>query len=439
MISSISNKHYCTKKLCVRGIWIPYFSPIFFILLFALSSHAEITRSGKIESNERWFFSDSPVLIQGNLEIPKGVEVTVEPGVEVKVKEKAVMTVLGSFTAEGTVDNPIRFNPSGDKRWGAISYENEGTGLLKHCYFDRGSYSSDHRNGVVNAYKCTASVVIDSCTFTHWPDEFDAKATNGYQSTKMVVRKSYFGEGISEAVYGVQSPILVEYNYFEPRHDYRDSVDIGTTQNPGPIIRYNIFMGSEDDAIDLDDCDAYVEGNLVMNCRGGSHDPIGISGDKTSKPIIVNNIIINCESGIGFKNGANITCYNNTIINCDKGIWMHQEPAHAKVYNTIIWGRDDQVAIKLEPGSTIDISYSIIRGATVYVGEGNTNLDPMFADLANLNFKLLAGSPAIDAGWSGDGVLDHDFLGLPRVNKVDIGAFEFQPGSTGVMGWLWIK
>lgn len=432
------NDHYYNQGFYTNGIWIPYFSLFFLIILCALSSNAEMNLSGKIESNVHWSLSDSPVLIQGNLEIPKGVEVVADAGVEVKIAEKAVITVLGNFTAEGTVDTPIRFLPNGEKRWGAISYEKEGTGLLKHCYFDRGSYASDHRNGVVNAYKCAASVVIDSCTFTRWPDEFDAKATNGYQATKMVVRYCYFGEGISEAVYGVESPMLVEYNTIEPRHDYRDAIDIGTTQNPGPIIRYNICLGSEDDAIDLDDCDAYVEGNLVMNCRGGVHDPIGISGDKTSKPIIVNNVIINCESGIGFKNGANITCYNNTIINCDKGIWMHQNPAHATVYNTIIWGSDDQISIKLEPGSTIDISYSIIKGATVYEGEGNANLDPLFVDLANLNLNLTPGSPAIDAGWSGEGVLDYDFLRLPRVNKVDIGAYEYQAG-TGITKWLWLQ
>jgi len=52
---------------------------------------------------------------------------------------------------------------------------------------------------------------------------------------------------------------------------------------------------------------------------------------------------------------------------------MHQNPSHAKVINTLIWGKADQTSIKLEPGSTIDISYSLIRGATVYAGEGNTN------------------------------------------------------------------
>ncbi len=431
------NYAYCNKNFRLCIICIPYF-PLFFFFLFCITSiSADTSRSGTVQSDENWNKAQSPIIVKEDLEIPENFTVTIEPGVEIRIQDDVVITVFGRLDALGSMEEPIHFLPAGDERWGAIVFEKDGTGILKHCYIDRGSFASGGRIGVVNAYKTSAPVIIENCTFTRWPDDFDAKAVHGHDTNHMVVRHCRFGEGENEAVHGVNSPILVEYNTFERRFGYSDAVDIGTTQNPGPIIRYNVFLGSDDDGIDLDDCDAYVEGNLVMNCRGGNHDPIGISGDKTSKPIIVNNVVIDCETGIGFKNGAQITCYNNTIVNCDKGFWMHQEPAHAKVYNTIIWGRDDQLSIKLESGSTIDIAYSIIRGDDVYPGEGNLNQYPMFADPLNQVFRLFAGSPAIDAGWGGEGVKEHDFLGLPRVGKVDIGAYEYQQEGTGVKGWIW--
>ena len=427
-----------------------YVLVLFFLLILAWVNPSSVfAKSGTINTSQIWTLADSPIEVTANIKIPKGVTVTIEEGVEFKLSKGVMIDIDGQFDIKGTMQKPVSFKPKVTDRWGAIVYEPGATGTIFHTTFHRGSYMDSHRNAMVNTYKNTAPVIIDSCTFTDWPDEFDAKATNGYQSTNMVVRQSYFGEGVNEAVYGVQCPALVEYNTFAPRHDYRDSIDIGTTQNPGPIIRYNVFLGSEDDAIDLDTCDAYVEGNLVMNCRGGSHDPIGISGDKDTHPIIVNNVVINCESGIGFKNGANITVMNNTIINCDKGIWMHQDPAHATAKNNIIWGKDNQVSIKLEPGSTIDISCSIIKGATVYPGMGNSNLDPMFVNLDKLDFHLKPGSPAIDAGWVGANVLNHDFdlqlrrdilnraagaNGYPSV--VDIGAFEYIPVITQVRNWL---
>ncbi|HOJ61263.1 MAG TPA: right-handed parallel beta-helix repeat-containing protein [bacterium] len=425
-----------------------------FLLIFLLGGHsihgaAAGNRQGILPVDERWSLADSPMLIEDHLLIPEGVTVIVEPGVEIRVNPRAVITVQGRFIAVGSSRQPVRIHAHQSGRWGAVSYESRGSGWLEHCVLDRGSYGAGDRIGVVNAYQCVAPVVIDSCTFTNWPEEFNAKAVQGFHSTSLVVRNCYFGPGANEAVHGVNCPALVEFNTFDRRYDYRDAVDIGYTQNPGPVIRYNVFWGSDDDAIDLDRCDAWVEGNWVIDCRRGNNDPIGISGDNLSRPVIVNNVIIGCESGIGFKNGADITVINNTIIGCGRGIWLHQNPTHATVINTLIWGGEDQESIRLEPGSTIDVRYSLIQGDPVYPGEGNLNGDPRFADPLAGDYRLSADSPAIDAGWGGPEIPEVDYLRQPRFdapgvantgkgtpNWVDIGAFEFQPAPSAVPDWL---
>ncbi|MFB3788333.1 MAG: right-handed parallel beta-helix repeat-containing protein [bacterium] len=428
---------------------MPCFQSLFLFFLGWLPLAGAGSRQGLLPADERWTLADSPVVIEAALLIPEGVTVIVDPGVEIRVNPRVVITVQGRFIAVGTGRHPIQIHPNQGGRWGAIAYETRGTGLLEHCVLDRGSYGAGERIGVVNAYQCSAPVVIESCTFTNWPDEFNAKATQGYNSTGMVVRRCYFGPGVNEAVYGVNSPVLVEYNTFDRRYDYRDAVDIGYTQNPGPVIRYNVFWGSEDDAIDLDRCDAWVEGNWVMHCRGGNNDPIGISGDNLSRPVIVNNVVIDCESGIGFKNGADITVINNTIVDCDRGVWLHQNPTHATVVNTLIWGREGQESIRLEPGSTIEVRYSLVKRDPVYPGEGNLNAEPRFIDPEHGDYRLSAESPAVDAGWGGTGVLETDFLHQLRIDApgvantgkgtpdwVDIGAYEFAPLASEIRDWL---
>jgi len=428
-----------------------YFIAFSMFWVFAASVEAE-TRGGSIKVDEQWSAANSPYIIESNLLIPEGVMVTVEPGVVVQLKEKTVVTIKGRFDALGSPLAPIQFVPQNESaRWGALSFEDAGTGRMEHCLVRRGSTGGTNRIAMVNLYHGVSGVSIDSCTFEDWPDDFNSKATESYHSTAyMEIRRCWFGEGENEAVHGTGSPVTVEYSVFAPRRGYSDAIDVGDVKrpNPVPIIRFNTFYGSEDDAIDLDACDAYVEGNFVMNCRGGSHDPIGISGDKNAQPIIVNNVVYNCESGIGFKNGADIAVINNTIIDCDKGIWMHQNPAHARVINTLIWGRDDQVSIKLEPGSTIDISYSLVKTDALYPGEGNINSDPRLADAAVLNFRLASGSPAIDAGQGAEGVLAVDFDGQNRIddpniinmgsgspNYIDIGAFEYHSSAAGLEEW----
>lgn len=397
-------------------------------------------------TNGTWAKVDSPIEITTNLTIPNDASLIIEPGVEILLNSGVDLVVLGSLNAQGTAEEPIEWKPVDNRRWGCITIEQNGSSTLEHCTFTNGSTGLGQRIGMVTAHRSTGQVVIRNSTFTNW----QSKATQGYFTRHMLIEHCYFGEGANEAVHGVGTPVEIYHNMFDRRFGYNDAIDVSATRNPdpSPIIKYNVFLGGDDDGIDLDDCDAYVEGNLVMNCRGGDNDPIGISGDQGSQPIIINNVIINCENGIGFKNGTDITVINNTIINCDRGIWLHQNPAHATVVNTIIWGNDNQTAIRLEPGSTIDVSYSLIQGDVVYPGDGNLNANPLFVNLDGDDFHLQINSPAIDMGIKTDLVLDWDFdlnvrvnvSSIPNVNSVvDIGAFEFQPLQTAINVWKLYK
>ncbi|MCA9295521.1 MAG: hypothetical protein KC983_03370 [Phycisphaerales bacterium] len=94
-------------------------------------------------------------------------------------------------------------------------------------------------------------------------------------------------------------------------------------------------------------------------------------------------------------------------------------------------------------GSSVNATYNCIEGGQT--GVGNIGLAPMFVDAANGNFRLLAGSPCIDAGnataipttlavdFDGytravNGALTEMPTGVPVLGVyVDMGAFEYQP------------
>lgn len=418
-------------------------TPVLFSIVLFVSSRVLFAQIPSI--SDTWTIAHSPIQVASSFTIPTDSTLRIEPGVEILLDDGVEVLVLGHLQALGTSELPIQWKSSGTARWGCISIEETGTGIMDHCTFDRASTGQGQRIGVVNAYRSSASVTIRHSTFTHWQN----KATQGYYTEHMLIEHCYFGSGANEAVHGVGTPVEIYSNTFDYRSGYNDSIDVSETRNPdpSPIIKYNIFLGGDDDGIDLDNCDAYVEGNLVMNSRGGNHDPIGISGDQGSQPVIVNNVIINCETGIGFKNGADITVINNTIVNCDRGIWLHQNPAHASVLNTIIWGNDNQTSIRLEQGSTIDVHYSLIQGDSVYPGTGNMNFLPAFVDMETNDFRLQPTSPAIDAGVQTEGVPKWDFTLAPRIDigtipnqnttdYVDIGAFEYQPEPVSIYNWF---
>lgn len=92
--------------------------------------------------------------------------------------------------------------------------------------------------------------------------------------------------------------------------------------------------------------------------------------------------------------------------------------------NCILWGNGQgSIVIEYYPYGrpTVAVSFSCIQGDPVWPGEGNIALDPLFQS----SFRLLPGSPAIDAGTL-DGAPTTDLTGNPRPigMGIDMGAYE---------------
>ncbi|MBO4646274.1 MAG: hypothetical protein J5642_07145 [Bacteroidales bacterium] len=98
--------------------------------------------------------------------------------------------------------------------------------------------------------------------------------------------------------------------------------------------------------------------------------------------------------------------------------------------NCIIYGMlEDEVAVAKTSDNDVQMQAvfenCLVRSSTQYEGFDNCirNQDPMFESNSGQNYHLKAGSPAIDAGKSGTGVLT-DITGASRDSHPDIGAFE---------------
>jgi len=181
---------------------------------------------------------------------------------------------------------------------------------------------------------------------------------------------------------------------------------------------------------------------LIDNTVGD--DGGGVFAWNGSRPVVVNSLIAGNVSDV---TGGGITVFDSgaTIINCTivnntapYGSGMLDASSNSVVANTIIRGNLDGNQVWGNP----QITFSNVEGG--FTGSGNINADPMFADAASGDFRILSGSPCSDAGNSSavPSNLLSDLSGMARFMDdsqrqdsgigpypiVDIGAYENQGG-----------
>jgi hypothetical protein len=161
-------------------------------------------------------------------------------------------------------------------------------------------------------------------------------------------------------------------------------------------------------------------------------------GPSSSNPLLVNVTITQ-------NNAVDTTSHDQSG---GGGIW--NDGSSPSIYNSIIWGNTTNSSVPNRANITNQnsglppIDNSILQGSGGSGGTswlagigadsgGNIDDDPLFANAASDDFRLLSGSPAINAGSSSAFTSlniagsDKDLAGNTRiVGTIDMGAYEYQ-------------
>jgi len=427
-------------------------------IILIYSSHAA-QWSGDVSGT--WTAADSPVMITGDVTVPSGASLTVSPGVAVLFTGPYTLTVNGTLIAAGTGSQPIFFTnatATDESRWHGIRFENaEDASILDYCVvagvYKYDSYYLNVRGG---------GVLIDNCSPT---------IRNSLIRNNSNRNDSRNGTGGGIFIYG-NSTSLIEFNQItDNESDSGGGIYVGGES--WPVIRHNIIENnlahSSGGGIYVAAwTEATIDSNIIRNNIAHYWGGGGItlwnntcSGEDCMD--VFNNIIYKNSAlrpgGAGFGNGGGIYCrynksnqFNNTIVdNISEGegggvYVLNQGNTYPEITNTIIWGNSaaegDQISLEVIEGtsttyySAATITYSNIEGG--WTGTGNIAVTPLFSNPAMGDFQLLSGSGGIDAGNNGVANLPPlDFAVRNRIidgdedgtATVDIGAFEYHPGS----------
>ncbi|HPG40265.1 MAG TPA: T9SS type A sorting domain-containing protein [bacterium] len=374
--------------------------------------------SGVLEKDTTLTSIHNPWQVDSDLVVPADITLTITAGVEINFNSAATLIIEedGKLVAAGTAENRIRFTNLPEKKWNGVRFLNTRKdnylGYVDMLYGDAGSYMLLVDN---------SKLLIESMTWVT-PN----KTVLEVDHPQLLVRNSVFPSVQSvEVVHGQtladDDYLILDGNTFGSTTDYNDVIDFSNCKRPGPILQAynNIFLGGGDDGLDLDGCDAHIEGNLFTNFHRDPDNPgtsnavsTGERYSRTSDITLVRNIFINNDHSVLLKEDCFLQAENNVFVNSTEAVvnfseWPLRDVAPGKgatFIGNIFWNNtapfENQFAQSGDTDPVIQVHQCLIDSAFHYLGSGNIDADPLFVDAGN-DFHLQDGSPAIGAGPNG--------------------------------------
>ncbi|MCD6393730.1 MAG: lamin tail domain-containing protein, partial [Planctomycetes bacterium] len=364
--------------------------------------------------------ASGPWHVTGSITVGSGVTLTIDPGTTLFFDAGVGITVNtgGRLVAEGTRYERIMLTrvPGSTSRWGGITLDYT-LADNRLCYVDMEFGDSQAQSVHIDH----ARLLID-----HMSWNLTSKNTIQVEHPSLIVQnsalpnhdgeESIHGEGLIGDEY-----LIVQGNTFGIPSGYQDVIDFSDCKRPGPILQVydNVFLGGGDDALDLDDTDAHIEGNLFMNFASGhtgndgSSTANAVATDAGSDITIARNIFIGGDHHILLKNDVYVTAQNNVFIGATMCAINFGEPGRgvdpgegAYLEGNIFL---DNAAVFHNIGNNpsypgygdavvITVNNSIISSEYVGLGNGNMDTDPQFVDVQNDDYHLQNFSPAIGTG-----------------------------------------
>jgi hypothetical protein len=372
---------------------------------------ASATRATDVSGDQAgtWTLAGSPYYLVGDVRVPPGQQLTIEPGVQVIARgyyrftvEQGVLQALGSegrpilFTAENTAQGwrGLRLMAADDRS------------EIRHCIVEYAKGTGDFpevRGGGIYVQGCSPRILHNELRFNYSHNGNYNGAGGGIatESSSALVAYNTIHENQADSGGGI---CCMEYG--SPRLIGNLVVD-----NTGFYAGGGMYFGARSSPT--------VERNTILRNTAGGWGGGGINSWTSfifygTFPTIRNNIIAKNRSTSGSEacGGGGVYCrydravlVGNTIAENQAvvggGIYaLNYAPQAPLVTDCVVWGNTaptgPQIYLYPTTPSEIVVSYSDVQGG--WTGVGNINDDPRFLAPGSDDYHLTPLSPCIDRG-----------------------------------------
>jgi hypothetical protein len=333
-------------------------------------------------------------------------------------------TVIDGFTITGGYASGLTDNWETYYGGGMFNYYSSPT--IHNCHFTN-NRASGGGGAMFNDYN--SSPEISNCSFTN-----------------NLVYGTYLSEEGGGGIYNYfNSSPAISYCYFEKNSAYvkKGSAPVSSgggggifnEWNSSPDINHCRFVNNyaqyNGDGINYNGSTAFVTNSVF---EGNSGDGLHAYGSGT----ISNCIFTNNFSGISIGYQTPLNIINCTFSKNTYGL-ISDHYSNIQVLNSIFWGNSPEQNSTYELLYVNDnsmVSHCCIRdGSGSFPGNNNIYANPLFADAANGDFHLSAGSPCISKGINPAEnnlipLTDLDGNSRPLGSRTDLGAYECRDDGT---------
>lgn len=397
-----------------------------------------VVAGGALAGNTTWSPAGGPYRVNGNLTIPSGSVLTIQPGTTVYFDNGAGITVNGQLIAKGTETQRIRFTrvPGGTAIWAGFQFTNARQANVL-AYADM-EYAGSRANCIEIH---NSQVLIDRMTFFNI-----AKQYLEIWEPQVTIRHSVFGDLGQQYLCKAEHMLpdgwfIVEGNLFGNDQGDNDIFHLNRVSvKNGPVaqILNNVFTGAGDDIIDDNETDSHIEGNLFMNfttshparsaaaaVTTGDGGSTGVPNVQSQHLTVVRNVFYGNDYGILNKDGSYVQVYNCVFVN-NRGAIVFDEPWRMDsgpgrgcyIESSIFWNNWPENG--LEQGTfafltntaayrgaswyrgytQVTVNNSILPAQYHYLGTGNLDVNPRLVWPTNF-LRLSPTNAAFATGFDG--------------------------------------
>ncbi|MFT5528016.1 MAG: hypothetical protein ACI9HK_006004, partial [Pirellulaceae bacterium] len=364
-------------------------------------------------ADETWSPADGTYVVAGDVVVPTGVTLTIDPATTLFFAENATLTIDGGkLIAAGSPYQEIRFmqNPAAAGSWdGLVFTDTQEDNLLSYVIVQDVHDASE----VVRVID--SSLTVDNVKF----EQSDTRRIYA-ETSSLVVTDSIFSTiaGADSAhadtqIVAVGTSVgqwLVEGNQFAAADGENDVIQILGPLAGGdtiPVIRGNEFLGGQQAGVGAQESAVVVDGNRFSNFVAGGINPeraggVYINGDVSAT--LTRNVFDGSTRAVTVINSASVEFENNTVHDITSPTLQFSVSGEGMgeaiaVESSIFWNVTEVLDADGQARATID--NSIVPTAYLAFGSANLDVDPLFTNAGAGDFSLSRLSPAIGNGENG--------------------------------------